>query len=208
MTIIDTVSTSADRESSFADERLRQEDAARDRMAQRHSTRIANEEALRGPDGRTSGRPARRFPHLRFSRHRHTLPKQLERIINAADFLSVRYLDDGVSASRSIGRVHIDVSSGEAHGFGTGFLVAPSLLLTNHHVLPDAETAPDQFRSSSTIRTGPAVPHCPARDSASPPDRFFLADRQRDFALLAVDAPLSELGERSDTTGSPPRRAP
>ena len=35
MTIIDTVSITADRESSFEDERLRQEDAARDRMAPR-----------------------------------------------------------------------------------------------------------------------------------------------------------------------------
>ena len=65
----------------------------------------------------------------------------LEKIINTADFLGVRYLDDGVAAARAIGRVHIKTASGRLAGYGTGFLVSPRLLLTNHHVLPDAATA-------------------------------------------------------------------
>ena len=37
--------------------------------------------------------------------------------------------------------MNIRDAGGRLQGYGTGSLVSPSLLLTNHHVLPDAETA-------------------------------------------------------------------
>ena len=37
----------------------------------------------------------------------------------------------------AVGRIRIRAASGRALGFGTGSLVGPRLLLTNHHVLPD-----------------------------------------------------------------------
>jgi endonuclease G, mitochondrial len=51
-----------------------------------------------------------------------------------------------VVAPRSVGRVDIRERNGRLAGYGTDSLVSPQLVLTNHHVLPDAESA-----GSSTI---------------------------------------------------------
>ena len=111
----------------------------------------------------------------------------LERIINTADFVSVRYLDAGVLAQHSVGRVNIRDERGVLRGYGTGFLVSPSLLLTNHHVLPDARTA-----RSSVIEFDyqDGIDGKPLKPNVLPfaPERFFIADRELDFALVAVDA--------------------
>ncbi|HEY9315197.1 DNA/RNA non-specific endonuclease [Williamsia sp.] len=201
---------------AFDSEHQLQTDAAARRIAGRIGDRTGNEDALARGDLADVDSPARITNRLARIAHYYdpraaatpepTIAKgidkaataldvqgaDLERIINAADFLAVRYLDDGVSASRSIGRVHIDVSSGQAHGFGTGFLVAPSLLLTNHHVLPDAETArTSQIEFNYQDGAGGAA--LTGTSFRFAPDRFFLADRQRDFALVAVDASASEL---------------
>ncbi|WP_226437777.1 DNA/RNA non-specific endonuclease [Rhodococcus yananensis] len=116
----------------------------------------------------------------------------LERIINAADFLAVRYLDEGVVAARSVGRVHIDVRGGRPRGYGTAFMVSRTLLLTNHHVLPDAQTA-RASRIEFDYRDGVGGAHVEPSSFGLDPDRFFVADRRRDFALVAVDAPPGEL---------------
>ena len=46
-----------------------------------------------------------------------------------------------MAAGRAVGRVNIRDAGGRLQGYGTGSLVSPTLLLTNHHVLPDAATA-------------------------------------------------------------------
>lgn len=111
----------------------------------------------------------------------------LERIINATDFMSVRYLDLGVVAQHPVGRVNIRDARGVVQGYGTGFLVSDSLLLTNHHVLPDAETARTsiiEFDYQDGLDGKPLRPNVlPFR-----PDHFFVANRELDFALVAVDA--------------------
>lgn len=116
----------------------------------------------------------------------------LEKIINAADFLGVRYLDDGVAASRAVGRVQIGVGTGQLAGYGTGSMVSPTLLLTNHHVLPDAQTARDS-RIEFDYQDGPGGAAVEPRAFGLDPDRFFVADRQRDFALVAVTGSPDEL---------------
>src|SRR5438094_95900 len=49
------------------------------------------------------------------------------------------YLDKALLAGRAVGR--IETATAEGTAYGTGFLVSPSLLLTNHHVLPDIDSA-------------------------------------------------------------------
>ncbi|GAA4287651.1 DNA/RNA non-specific endonuclease [Georgenia daeguensis] len=116
----------------------------------------------------------------------------LEKVINTADFLGVRYLESGVEASRPIGRVHMRDARGVVHGYGTGFLVSPALLLTNHHVLPDADAARTsvvEFNYQDGIDGLPL----PTEILPFDPEAFFLADRDLDFALVAVDAPSEVL---------------
>lgn len=69
----------------------------------------------------------------------------LERILNGNDLMPINYLEKGLRASRSVGRVSICNSAGQVIGFGTGFLVAPRLLLTNNHVLETAQSAAASF---------------------------------------------------------------
>ena len=118
--------------------------------------------------------------------------KLLEKIINTADFVGIRYLDAGVAAGRAIGRVNIRGAGGRLQGYGTGSLVSPTLLLTNHHVLPDAATAGHsviEFNFQDGIDGRPLLAEVFPLD----PDRFFLADEERDFALVAVAAPPEEI---------------
>ncbi len=97
-----------------------------------------------------------------------------------------------MAAARAVGRVRIRDAIGRDVGFGTGSLVSPTLLLTNHHVLPDAETA---RASVIEFNFQDGVDGRPLDVTLLPldPDRFFLADDERDFALVAVRATAAEL---------------
>src|ERR671923_71987 len=109
-----------------------------------------------------------------------------------ADFVGIRYLDAGVAAARAIGRVNIQDAAGRLLGYGTGSLVSPALLLTNHHVLPDANSARSsviEFNYQDGLDGRPLEPRLFPLD----PDRFFLADEERDCALVAVRATPDEL---------------
>lgn len=65
----------------------------------------------------------------------------IERIIGSNDLLPVAYFERGALAADAVGRVVTSDGQGHELSYGTGFLVAPGVILTNHHVLPDADTA-------------------------------------------------------------------
>ena len=116
----------------------------------------------------------------------------LERIINTPDFVDVRYLEAGTRSAHAVGRVDVRDHAGRVLGFGTGSMVTARLLLTNHHVLPDAQTAANsqiEFNFEDGIDGQPLQPRRFALDPAS----FFLADQGLDFALVAVAASPQEL---------------
>jgi endonuclease G, mitochondrial len=123
----------------------------------------------------------------------------LERVIGATrDFLGVAFLDEGLQANRSVGRIVTRLNGGRV-AYGTGFLVAPRLLLTNWHVLHNEEEAADsavefdyqidRFGNPLTVeRFGLA------------PKVLFLNDKELDFALVAVNE-LSERGKNISAYG-------
>lgn len=59
-----------------------------------------------------------------------------ERIIADSNELPVNFLEQGANIQRCVARVHNADQS-----FGTGFLISPSIVMTNNHVLPNKETA-------------------------------------------------------------------
>ncbi len=65
----------------------------------------------------------------------------LERVLGRSDLFPISYLEMGRKVSRSVCRIEIRDNIGRVLGYGTGFLVSPSLLLTNNHVLEDEESA-------------------------------------------------------------------
>ena len=187
---------------SYEQERERQRDAAASRVEERAECRHEHAAALAGPGGLaaadTPERVAKRVDRLARYYGDPAVAngagpeKLLEKIILTADFVGARYLDAGVAAARAVGRVRIRDGIGRDVGFGTGSLVSPTLLLTNHHVLPDAETA---RASVIEFNFQDGVDGRPLDVTLLPldPDRFFLADDERDFALVAVRATAAEL---------------
>ena len=65
----------------------------------------------------------------------------IERIIGDSNIFQINYLARGERAARAVGRISIVNKHDIPMGFGTGFLVAPGLLLTNNHVISDATLA-------------------------------------------------------------------
>ncbi|HEU5032976.1 MAG TPA: DNA/RNA non-specific endonuclease [Spirillospora sp.] len=185
-------------------ERERQHAAAAGRVAERIPERRAHEEVLAAPGGLaradTPERIGLRAGRLgRFSPDGDLLGPAadrpgtgLEKIINTVDYVGVRYLDAGVAAARAVGRVGIRDERGSPVGFGTGSMVSPDLLLTNHHVLPAAgvaRTSLIEFNYQDGVDGSPL----PATAYPLDPDRFFLADEALDVALVAVRAPAGAL---------------
>ena len=137
-------------------------------------------------------------------------PEEVQRAFEAAigpwDTQPCWFLTQGAQIRRTIGRIHIRDANRRV-GWGTGFLVAPNLLLTNHHVLDSLKTARlsrVEFDYEETF-AGEFVPSA-TFDLA--PDTFFVSHPAKggmDYTLVAVasrarpdsqrpEAELSEFG--------------
>ncbi len=114
-------------------------------------------------------------------------PVAQERIMGTNDLVDVLYLLQALNAARSVGRVVLRNRAGREIGYGTGFKVAPNLLLTNHHVLETdsiAETSLVEFDYELDETGSPR----PTTRFALDPGGLYISDRGLDFALVAIGA--------------------
>lgn len=123
----------------------------------------------------------------------------MERIINQSDLFPIAHLQAGLDVSKAVCRISIRSQSGQLESYGTGFLVAPNLLLTNNHVLETSEAAMyavAEFNYEDDV-------HFMPRDIISfrlDPEALFITDEALDFTLVAVeennqhDIPLTDFG--------------
>lgn len=108
-----------------------------------------------------------------------------ERIIGATrDFLSIDFLERGFRVNRRVGRIVTPLGAGR-NSFGTGFLVSPQLLLTNWHVFKISQLAAASKIEFDYQFGADGRSLVPVR-FALEPDRFFLNNKELDFALVAV----------------------
>jgi endonuclease G len=116
-------------------------DASATRLGASESRRIRNlkGEPKRGGDART--RRWRYEQILAETRDPKLAAETLERIINGNDLTDVAYLIRGAICARSVCRVEIRSDDNVVLGYGSGFLVAPGVLMTNNHVINDAALA-------------------------------------------------------------------
>ena len=122
-----------------------------------------------------------------------------ESILEGSDLMPLRYFALGQIAAAAVGRIFLQAPGGEGSGFASGFLVAPGLLLTNHHVL----RTPDWARGATLTMDAEdgidGIPR-PPRVFRLEPERLFISDVDLDFAFVAVAAravdgtPLSRYG--------------
>lgn len=114
-----------------------------------------------------------------------------ERVIGETrDFLSSAFLEKGIRAKRSVGRIVRAIGGGRSC-YGTGFLVSANLLMTNCHVLGSHEEAAESTVEFDYQVDGDDNPLTVRRFSLQP-ERFFLNDPGLDMALVAVSSVSSQ----------------
>ncbi len=118
----------------------------------------------------------------------------LERLLGANALISAAFLEGGTRASRAVGRILITAEGGRVAGYGTGSLVSPSLVLTNNHVLEDAQSAAQARIEFDYVLGLDGTPSQSASFKLEP-DRFFLTSRELDYSLVAVEERSSSGGE-------------
>lgn len=109
----------------------------------------------------------------------------LERIIaDTNDLQAVNFLSRGARAARTVGRIAADLR-GRRIPVGTGFLVAPALLLTNNHVLPDEAAADDAVLE---LNCEDGIDHEAGQLAVYrlDPATLFFTDEELDYTLVAV----------------------
>ena len=116
----------------------------------------------------------------------------LERILGKNDLMSVRYLELAVRIARTVGRIQVRAPGGAHRGYGTGFLVAPRLMLTNNHVLDSATTA-GASRVEFDFQEGIDGRLLSSISVDFDPTSFFATDRTLDFALVALKGDTSRV---------------
>lgn len=103
-----------------------------------------------------------------------------EKLVGENNLRPISFLTLGLERARSVAQIVVPQV-----GTGTGFLVAPGLLLTNNHVLPDAETAA-AASARFNYEQDPAGELLASVYHRCAPDRFFLTDPVLDYSLVAV----------------------
>jgi len=117
-------------------------------------------------------------------------PNGFERIIGASDLLSINFLERGKQASAAVCRIKVPSNGGA--WYGTGFLVGPRLLLTNHHVLGNEDEASQAEAEFGYEHDADGVLNEPAAFNLRPHEVFY-SNAELDVTFVAV-TPLSDDG--------------
>ncbi len=117
-------------------------------------------------------------------------PLEHEALLGTNDLVEANFIDRCRIVMGCVGRLRLNSERGR--GFATGFLVAPGLLMTNHHVLPEAGAAANgsvefgyQYDVAGKLSSGATFDLRPSE--------FYVSDEEFDFAIVAVE-PLSATG--------------
>ena len=118
---------------------------------------------------------------------------RLERVILEENFLSVNFLYKGARLAHSVCRIEMK-ASGRWLAWGTGFLIAPNLVMTNHHVFEEAawaENARLLFADELDIDDNP-IGYTKVHLKSQ---KLFTADANLDFAVCMVEGnPAEDFG--------------
>lgn len=121
---------------------------------------------------------------------RRSDPNGFERIIGESDLMAINFLDRGKRAAAAVCRIKAPSDGGP--WYGTGFLVGPRLLLTNHHVLGNADEASQAEAEFDYEHDLDGVLRPPVRFNLRPHELFY-TDAELDITFVAV-TPLSDEG--------------
>ena len=126
-------------------------------------------------------------------------PNGLERVLGISDLCSINFLARGLEAAKAVARIRVRRDDGFGEWYGTGFLVAPGLLLTNHHVLSSEDQAALSVAEFNFQHDLHGV-EAPRRAYNLTPSRLFFTDSGLDCSFVEVaprsfeGMPLMEFG--------------
>ncbi|MBC8152699.1 MAG: trypsin-like peptidase domain-containing protein [Bacteroidetes bacterium] len=115
--------------------------------------------------------------------------KRLEKIMGAKSTLQpISFLEQGLVCARAVMRIVTPA------GLGTGFLIGDNFLITNNHVIGDANTARQsklQFNFQKTMQGLDA----PFEEFTLDPDALFSTNKPLDYAIVKVKGdPVAKFG--------------
>lgn len=119
-------------------------------------------------------------------------PHALERLVGARDIMPVSFLERGLRAARAVCRVRLGDTRGAPPDFGTAFLVAPGVVLTNHHVIRDQESAANALFEFD-VEVDLNWVERPRRVFTGQPRALFWTDPMLDVTIVAL-APVAHEG--------------
>ncbi|MDA7423191.1 DNA/RNA non-specific endonuclease [Thalassococcus lentus] len=135
---------------------------------------------------------ARHEPDLERRRRarRHMVPdddsRAFERILGESNLFPVNYLSRGASKARAVAKVQLFMRGEIPVGSGSGFLVAPGLMLTNNHVLPSRDAA-RRAKAIFDYQDDDQYQPMPTQSFQITDDVFFTSDRNAlDFTFVSV----------------------
>ena len=109
----------------------------------------------------------------------------LEALFGESEIEPIQVLLQGYRAARAVGRIKVMSAFGSHIGHGSGFLVAPGLFLTNHHVLRNADEARRSYVVfDDEIPAGGSLPH---------PQQFritgeiYAGSKETDYAFASIE---------------------
>lgn len=104
----------------------------------------------------------------------------LEKILGVNNLKQIAWIEKGIQVAKSVCRILTP------SGFGTGFLIAPSLLMTNHHVIPNetiASTSVIEFDYQWNFE-GKPIASCRYEIDAS----IYQSNANLDYTIVGVKA--------------------
>ena len=104
-----------------------------------------------------------------------------ERIIGSSDLLDINYLELAIAVGRAVARIQI------GNEYGTGFLVGPGLLMTNHHVIQDPDVA-RRAVAQFDYQDNASQEMLPRQDFRFDVNTFFSTSSDLDFTIVGVGA--------------------
>lgn len=179
------------------------EQAAAERFKERTAVREKKSEAFSRGDWRAVEDPARvYFRANQLGESEAVLRSQidpnfnvLERILGGNDLLPASFIFIAAAKLRTVGRISV----GGGAGLGTGFLVSPRLVMTNNHVLSNADIAAESYIQFDYLEDSDGQIKQAVAFRFHPQD-FFETHEELDFTLVAIES-ASEQGETAGARG-------
>lgn len=109
-----------------------------------------------------------------------------ERLIGPSDLMSINFLQIGFLSGKPICRIHVRNEMGSNLGKATGFLISPSLLITNNHVFENEASALKSLAEFNYQYDVDGNPPTSTDIFELDPGKFFKTNPDLDYTIVAI----------------------